>query len=274
MSEVNDFFDDELMIVTTGSQGEPMAALARMAAGTHKQIRIKPGDMVILSSKFIPGNERAIAAIINNLYRYGADVIYEKISEIHVSGHAFREELKLMMSLTRPRYFIPVHGEYRHLIHHCRLAHQAGIPENRTLLAENGQVICFDDPGGRLADTVPTGRILIDGKGSGDVGRSVLKERRVLSEDGLVVVNMAFDEETGIIVYGPEIVSRGFVFETVTGHLLEDAKCVVLEIVDEIGPETPDRVDLVRARIQSALRKYFSFTINRRPVILPFILEV
>ena len=274
IAEVNAFFDDELMIITTGSQGEPMAALARMAAGTHRQVRIKSGDTVILSSKFIPGNERAIAAIINNLYRQGADVIYEKISDIHVSGHAFREELKLMMSLTRPRYFIPVHGEYRHLIHHARLAQEAGIPENRTLLAENGQVITFDANGGRISDTVPTGRVLIDGKGVGDVGRSVLKERRVLSEDGLVVVNMAFDEETGIVIYGPEIVSRGFVFESVTGHLLEDAKCVVLEIVEEIGPETHQRVDFVRTRIQSALRKYFSFTINRRPVILPFILEV
>lgn len=274
ISEVNTIFDEDLMIITTGSQGEPMAALARMASGTHKQIRIKSGDTVILSSKFIPGNERAIAAIINNLYRLGADVIYEKISDIHVSGHAFREELKLMMGLTRPRYFIPIHGEYRHLIHHARLAHEAGIAEDHVLLVENGQVITFDEKGGRLTDTVPTGRVLIDGKGVGDVGRSVLRERRVLSEDGLVVVNMAFDEETGIIVYGPEIVSRGFVFETATGHLLEDAKCVVLEIVDEVGPETPLRVNVIRSRVQSALRKYFSFTIKRRPVILPFILEI
>jgi ribonuclease J len=251
-----------------------MAALARMATGTHKQIKIKKEDTVILSSKFIPGNEKAITKIINDLYRRGADVIYEKISKIHVSGHAFQEELKLMINLTRPKYFIPIHGEFRHLVLHSRLAKQVGIPEENILLAENGQIIEFDENGGRIQGKVSTGRVLIDGKGVGDVGRSVLKERRNLSEDGLVVVNMAFDEETGIVIYGPEIVSRGFVFETETGHLLEDAKCVVLEIVEEVSPEVPDRAAKIRSKIQKALRKYFSFTINRRPVILPFILEV
>jgi ribonuclease J len=274
IEQVDDIPDDQLVIVTTGSQGEPMAALARMAAGTHKQIKIKHEDTVILSSKFIPGNEKAIAKIINDLYRRGADVIYEKISEIHVSGHAFQEELKLMISLTKPKYFIPIHGEYRHLILHARLAEQVGIPKENILLAENGQIVAFDSDGGKIIDSVFTGRVLIDGKGVGDVGRSVLKERRNLSEDGLVVVNMAFDEETGIVVYGPEIVSRGFVFETETGHLLEDAKCVILEIVEEIGADVPDRVNEIRLRIQRDLRKYFSFTIRRRPVILPFLLEV
>ena len=251
-----------------------MAALARMATGTHKHIKIKQEDTVILSSKFIPGNEKAIAKIINDLYRRGADVIYEKISEIHVSGHAFREELKLMISLVKPKFFIPIHGEYRHLTLHARLAEQVGIPKENILLAENGQIIGFDSDGGKIVDSVFTGRVLIDGKGIGDVGRSVLKERRNLSEDGLVIVNMAFDEETGIVVYGPEIVSRGFVFETETGHLLEDAKCVILEIVEEVGADAPDRVNEIRIKIQRALRKYFSFTIRRRPVILPFLLEV
>jgi ribonuclease J len=274
VKQVNDFPDDEIVIITTGSQGEPMASLARMASGNHKQIKIKQEDTVIFSSKFIPGNEKAITKIINSLYRRGADVIYEKISEIHVSGHAFQEELKLMINMTKPRYFIPIHGEYRHLILHARLAEQVGISKENVLLAENGQIIEFDENGGRVQDSVSTGRVLIDGKGIGDVGRSVLKERRNLSEDGFVVVNIAIDEETGIVVYGPEIVSRGFVFETATGHLLEDAKCVVLEIIEELGPEVPDRVDKIRSKIQSALRKYFSFTIKRRPVILPFILEV
>ncbi|MDH3566959.1 MAG: ribonuclease J [Desulfobacteraceae bacterium] len=274
IEQVNDFPDEEIVIITTGSQGEPMAALARMATGTHKQIKIKKEDTVILSSKFIPGNEKAITKIINDLYRRGADVIYEKISKIHVSGHAFQEELKLMINLTRPKYFIPIHGEFRHLVLHSRLAKQVGISEENILLAENGQIIEFDENGGRIQGKVSTGRVLIDGKGVGDVGRSVLKERRNLSEDGLVVVNMAFDEETGIVIYGPEIVSRGFVFETETGHLLEDAKCVVLEIVEEVSPEVPDRAAKIRSKIQKALRKYFSFTINRRPVILPFILEV
>jgi len=245
-----------------------------MATKTHKWVAIKRGDMVILSSKFIPGNERAIGNIINKLYRLEADVIYEKISNIHASGHAFREELKLMIALTRPKYFIPVHGEYRHLALHARLAEKVGIPKERVLLAENGQIIEFDSKGGRIRDRVFTGRVLVDGKGIGDVGRSVLKERRLLSEDGLVVVNMAFDEETGTIAYGPDVVSRGFIFETESGYLLEDAKCVILEIVEETPPETPNRIEKIRTKIQSALRQYFYFAIQRRPVILPFIVEL
>ncbi|MBU4185876.1 MAG: ribonuclease J [Proteobacteria bacterium] len=274
IKQINDFKDNEIVIITTGSQGEPMSAMARMARGIHKQIKVKEGDTVIFSSKFIPGNEKAISNIINNLCRKGADVIYEKISDIHVSGHAFQEELKLMIKLTKPRHFIPIHGEYRHLILHARLAEQVGVLKNRILLAENGQIIEFDEDGGRVLDKVITGRVLIDGKGVGDVGSSVLKERRMLSEDGLVVVNMVFDEETGIVVYGPEIVSRGFVFEAETGHLLEDAKCVILEILEEIGPDVPDRIDKIRSKMQTALKKYFYFTIRRRPVILPFILEI
>jgi len=274
ISQIKEFSDDEIIMITTGSQGEPLSALARMSAGSHKQISVKKNDTVILSSKFIPGNERAITNIINKLYKRGADVIYEKISNIHVSGHAFKEELKLMMNLTKPEYFIPIHGEYRHLVLHSRLAEDVGIKKEKILLAENGQIIEFDEKGGRIRDEVVTGRILIDGKGIGDVGRSVLKERRALSEEGLVVVNMAFDEETGIIVYGPEIVSRGFVFETETGHLLEDAKCVILEIVEEITPDVPDRINKIRSMVQTALRKYFNFAIKRRPVILPFILEI
>ena len=274
IDDLGKYSEEETLIVTTGSQGEPMSALARMAGGVHKHIEIQPGDTVILSSKFIPGNEKAIAHIINSLYRRGADVIYGKISEIHVSGHAFREELKLMIQLTRPRYFIPIHGEYRHLVHHARLARDMGIPEERVLLAENGRVVEFDENGGRLGETVETGRVLVDGKGVGDIGRSVLKERRVLSEEGLVMVSMVFDEDTGVIIYGPEIMSKGFVFQTETGHLLDDAICVVLEIVEEVGPEKPDRVDRIRTKVQTALRQYFYFTIGRRPVILPFIQEI
>ncbi len=266
--------DEKVIIITTGSQGEPMSALARIAAGTHKQIKAKEQDTFVLSSKFIPGNEKAIANIINKLYKRGADVVYEKISDIHVSGHAFREELKLMINLTRPKYFIPAHGEYRHLVLHARLAQEVGIPRQSILVAENGQIVEFDDKGVRIKDTVNTGRVMIDGKGVGDVGRSVLKERRVLSEEGLVIVNLAFDEETGVVVYGPEIVSRGFVFETETGHLVDDAQCVILEIIEDVGPEVPDRVKRIRSRLQTALRQYFYFTIGRRPVILPFIMVI
>ena len=186
------------MIITTGSQGEPMSSLARMASGTHKQLKAQPGDTVILSSKFIPGNEKAIAGIINKLFRRGADVIHEKISEIHVSGHAFREELKLMIQLTRPRYFIPIHGEYRHLLLHTPPGPGKWASKEKTpFWRKNGNVVRLADGKGWVQGTVATGRILIDGKGIGDVGRSVLKERRVLSEDGLVAVNLVFDEETG-----------------------------------------------------------------------------
>ena len=274
IDQIEHYADDEVILVTTGSQGEPMSALARMSARTHKQIKIKPGDTVILSSKFIPGNERAINNIINDLYRCGADVIYEKIANIHVSGHAFQEELKMMIRLTKPRYFIPIHGEYRHLVLHARLAERLGISRDNILLAQNGQKICFGSHGAFLEENVATGRLLIDGKGIGDVGRIVLRERRMLSEEGMVVVNMAFDEETGVVIYGPDVVSKGFVFETETGHLLDDAQCVILEIVEDVPPEVPNRTNIIRARVQSALRQYFFFAIGRRPVILPFIVEV
>ncbi len=274
VKQVKNYPDDQIMVITTGSQGEPMSALSRMATGFHKQVNIKKGDSVILSSKSIPGNEKAISNIINNLYRRGADVVYDKIATVHVSGHACQEELKLMINLTRPDYFIPIHGEYRHLVTHARLAEKLGIPRKHVLLAENGKVITFDEKGGRISGTVNTGRVLIDGKGIGDVGRSVLKERRNLSEDGLVIVCMIIDEETGIVLYGPELISKGFVFGAETGYLVDDAQCVILEIVEEIEVESEFRVEQIRARLQKALKQYFFFTIRRRPVILPIIIEV
>jgi ribonuclease J len=275
VDQIEQYCPDEILILTTGSQGEPMSALTRMSTGMHKQIKVEKGDTVILSSKFIPGNEKAIAKIINNLFRKGADVIYEKVSEIHVSGHAFRDELKEMINLTMPDYFIPVHGEYRHLFHHAQLAEEVGIPKDQVLLAENGQIIEFDENGGRINGEISTGRILVDGKGIGDVGRLVLKERRLLSEEGLVVVTIVLDEETGFIVYGPEIASKGFVFEHETGHIIEDAKCVILEIVEDISIFDPaDRVEALRKRLHRALREYFNFTMKRKPVILPFIMEI
>ncbi|MCW7753047.1 ribonuclease J [Desulfobotulus sp. H1] len=274
LGEMGQNSDGKVIMITTGSQGEPMSALSRMAEGSHKQIRIRKGDTVILSSKSIPGNEKAITAIINSLYRRGANVIYNKMAEVHVSGHAFQEELKLMMSLTKPKYFIPIHGEYRHLVHHARLAVETGIPSERVLLAENGQTILFDGRGGRMGNVVHTGRVLIDGKGIGDVGRSVLRERRILSEDGIAVITMVIDQETGVVLYGPELVSRGFVFWTETGHVLDDAQCVILEIVEDVGPEVANRVEIIKARLQKALRQYFYFTIRRRPIILAHIFEV
>jgi ribonuclease J len=272
--DVEHYPPHRIMMLTTGSQGEPMSALARIAAGSHRHIKIEKDDTVILSSKMIPGNEKAISNIINSIYKLGANVVYERTSSVHVSGHAYQEELKMMIRLTNPEYFIPVHGEYRHLVHHARLAQSTGIRKDKIILAENGQVIAFENKKAKIIGKVPTGRVLVDGKGVGDVGRSVLKERQMLSEDGLVVVTIVFDEETGIIMYGPEIVSRGFVFWTATGHLIDDAQCVILEVIEEVGLYAPNRIDVIRSKIQKALRQYFNFTIKRRPIIVPVIMEL
>ncbi|MCK5695258.1 MAG: ribonuclease J [Desulfobacula sp.] len=274
IKQINKCREDGVIIITTGSQGEPMSALVRMASGIHKHIKIKKGDTVILSFKNIPGNEKAIANMINKLYRRGADVVYSKIAQIHTSGHAHQEELKLMLSLTRPEYFIPIHGEYRHLVVHARFAEKLGMPRENVMVAEDGKVIAFDKDGGRIEGRVRTGRILVDGKGIGDVGRSVLKEGRELSEGGLVVVTMVIDEETGVVLYGPELISKGFVFDSATGYLVDDAQCVILEIVEEIEPGIESRVELIRKKLQKSLKQYFAFTINRRPLIVPVIIEV
>ena len=274
IKQINKCREDGVVVITTGSQGEPMSALVRMASGIHKHIKIKKGDTVILSSKNIPGNEKAISNMINKLYRRGADVVYSKIAQIHTSGHAHQEELKLMLSLTKPEYFIPIHGEYRHLVVHARLAEKLGMPRENVIVAEDGKVIAFDKDGGRIEGSIRTGRVLVDGKGIGDVGRSVLKERRELSEGGLVVVTMVIDEETGVVLYGPELISKGFVFDSATGYLVDDAQCVILEIVEEIEPGIESRVELIRKKLQKALKQYFAFTINRRPLIVPVIIEV
>ena len=274
IKQMGKYGEDGLIIITTGSQGEPMSALVRMASGIHKHVKVKKGDTVILSSKDIPGNEKAIANMINRLYRRGADVVYSKIAQIHTSGHAHQEELKLMLNLTKPEYFIPIHGEYRHLVVHARLAEKMGMPREKVIVAEDGKIIAFDKNGGRIEGRVRTGRVLVDGKGIGDVGRSVLKERRELSEGGLVVVTMVIDEETGVVLYGPELISKGFVFDSATGYLVDDAQCVILEIVEEIEAGLESRVDLIRKKLRKALKQYFAFTINRRPLIVPVIIEV
>jgi ribonuclease J len=266
--------DEALIIVTTGSQGEPMSVLTRIAMGTHKQIKVKDGDTVILSSRFIPGNERAITHIINRLYKHGAEVIYEKVSDIHVSGHAFQEELKLMLNLTKPYYFIPIHGELRHLIRHARLAREVGISEDHILLAENGQVVAFDESGGHLEGQVPSGRVLVDGKGVGDVERTILRERKDLSREGLVISVVALDGKTGAVVFGPEVSSRGFLAEGYGNDILENAKSIVLENIEEHGVNGADRVDAIQTGIRKALRKYFYLVIQRKPVIFPIVLEI
>lgn len=272
--QIGQYQDNRIAIITTGSQGEPMSALTRMAQGRHKNIKIKPGDTVILSSKFIPGNEKAIATIINSLYRMGAAVVYEKVSAIHTSGHANREELKLMLSLVKPRFFIPIHGECRHLMLHLQLAREMGIPADRTLLAEDGVEICFEDGRAFLGKQVQSGRVFVDGKGVGDVGDMVLRDRRRLSEHGMVIVLLNVDEKTGNTIYGPDIISRGFVFEDQGRFILEDAKCVVLEIIDELAKTPPVDWPDVESEIERRLKKFFYNVIERRPLILPLIVTV
>jgi ribonuclease J len=271
---VDQLQDRQVVVITTGSQGEPLSALTRMAQDKHKDIKIRKGDTVVLSSRFIPGNERAISAIINRLYRMGAEVVYEKVSDIHSSGHAYREELKLMLNLVRPRYFIPVHGEYRHLVKHAQLAAEIGIPEERVAVVEDGVTVRFNGGGMTLGDRVPTGRVMVDGKGVGDVGEVVLRDRLRLSGDGMVIMLLAVEEQTGEVIYGPDLVSRGFVFEEQQSHILEDAKCIVLEVLDEI--DRPARLDWVPigSEIKKRLKRFFFEILERRPLVLPIILPL
>ncbi len=273
-NQIRQFPDHKIVVITTGSQGEPMSALTRMAQRRHKGIQVKEGDTIILSSRFIPGNEKAITSVINRLYRLGADVIYEKVSDIHTSGHAKREELKTMLSLVRPRYFIPIHGEYRHLVKHAQLARDMGMGDEQVLIAQDGDIICFSEGSMKRTGPVATGKILVDGKGVGDIGETVLRERRKLSRHGMVIILLVVDAETGETVYGPEILSRGFVFEDQGRFILEDAECIVLEVLDEL--ERPLSMDCraVESEIARRLKRFFYKIIERSPLITPVIIAI
>lgn len=265
---------EETIIITTGSQGEPLSALARMALEAHKHLRIQPGDLVILSSKFIPGNERAITTVINNLCRLGAEVVYEQVAAIHVSGHACQEELKLLLHLTRPRYFIPIHGETRHLIGHAKLARALGMPADRVLLAADGDQVRFDAEGARLLRGVEAGRVFVDGKGVGDVSRIVLRDRRHLAADGLVIATVAVDPVARKMVTEPDLVTRGFVLEEEQEPLLNQARKIFGDIVARaLQDPTQDWLE-IQTQVGKALRKLFFKALERRPMILPLILTL
>jgi ribonuclease J len=262
------------IIVTTGSQGEPLSALARIALEAHKQIHIQADDLVILSSKFIPGNERAITTVINNLYRLGAEVVYQEVADIHVSGHASQEELKLLLNLTRPRHFIPIHGEMRHLIKHSRLARAVGVPADGILLAQDGNQIRFEAQGATLQERVDTGRVFVDGKGVGDVSRIVLRDRRHLAADGLVIAYAAVDPTTRRIVTEPDLITRGFTLEDEQALLLDQARDIFREIVlRALSDPTQDWLE-IQTQVSKALRKLFFKLLERRPMILPLILTL
>ncbi len=274
LKDLNNLPPENICIVSTGSQGEPMSALTRIAMDDHKQIKLDKGDTVILSSRVIPGNERTISELINHLYRRGAEVFHEKVSEVHVSGHASQEELKLMLNLVRPRFFIPVHGEYRHLVKHIQLAQKVGIPEERCILATNGDVVSFYANTAAIVEEVESGRVFVDGKGVGDVGAIVLKDRKHLSEDGMVVVIIGINQSTGAIIHGPDIVSRGFVFEDESQEYLETARFIVTDALSELNEEMRCDCEEVKQAVRQALRRFFKKTIERRPVILPVIMEM
>ncbi len=266
---------EELLILTTGTQGEAMSALSRISVNDHKYIKIKHDDLVLLSSKFIPGNEKAISKIINNLYRRGAEVYYESISEIHVSGHGSKEELKLMINITKPKYFIPVHGEVKHLYQHKKLAVSAGISPSNSFAIENGDTLEFtEDRECIIGEKVYSGRIFVDGKGIGDVLTHTIKERAHLSENGMIVVMLVVDSKTSSIISGPEIVSKGFVFEDYFKELSGALHRLVMDVIEK--NLTQESVDWVKVKddIRRSLKKYLNKKIDRRPFIFPMITEI
>ena len=273
LEELDELPAHRQVILSTGSQGEPNSAMALMAAAEHKYVRVERGDLVIISARVIPGNERTIGRVVNALYRLGAEVLYEDNAFVHVSGHASQEDLKLMFNLTRPRYFIPVHGEYRHLLAHARLAESVGIGPDRVFLIEDGTGVEVSKTTARRVGPFPAGRVLVDGKSIGDIGAVVLRDRQLLSEDGLVAVSLAVDRE-GAVVAGPEIASRGFVYVKENEPLLEELKKAVLAALAERDPEAPSDREQVGATVRSTVRHFVNQRFRRKPVVLPIILEV
>jgi len=265
--------DRETVIITTGSQGEPMSVLSRIATDEHKDIKIREGDTVILSARMIPGNERSIGRIINHLFRRGANVFYEKVSEVHVSGHASKEELKLMLNLIRPKYFMPIHGEYRHLVYHSMLAKKLGIPREHIFILDDGEVLEITGEGARKNGRVNSGRVFIDGKG-GDVKEIVLRDRMRLAHDGIVLILLSIEKLTGNIVSGPDIISRGFVFEDASQEVINDVKELLTNTIKGLDKEVLSDSSVLQAKLRSTLKKYLRNTMERRPMIMPIIFEV
>ena len=272
MSRINKYKNSEIMVISTGSQGEPFSALTRMAKGEFKGVKLSENDVVILSSSPIPGNEKAIGKVINNLYKTNAEVIYNALAEVHVSGHAKREELKIIHNLVKPKFFIPVHGEYRMLKTHIDLATSLGMPERKTMLAEIGDVVSITKNDIKKTGQVQSGRVLVDGFGYGDMESEALTERRQLAEDGVCVVMIGVNKATGSLEFGPEILAKGFIYSSDNDALLEGAKKNVLEAIQGIHLSVKDR-DTAKDAIKKSLSNYFQHKAKRKPMVLPFILE-
>ena len=274
INEIKNYRDEQLVIITTGSQGETMSALSRIANSEHKQVSVKPDDKIIISASAIPGNEKNVIRVVNELLKKGADVVYGGIEDIHVSGHAHQEELKLMLALTKPKFFMPVHGEYMHLSSHRDLAISMGMDKKNIFVNKLGDVLELSKNEAKVTGTVPTGQVMVDGLGVGDVGNIVLRDRKHLSEDGLMVVVVSMEEETGQIVAGPDIISRGFVYVRESEGLMDGAREVVMKALQECEEKNITSWNYIKNLIKDTLKNYIWQKTKRSPMILPIIMEV
>ena len=274
LNDISKYKDNELVIITTGTQGEPMSALARMASDEHKKVEIKAGDLVIISAHPIPGNEKLISKVINLLFEKGARVVYNDIADIHVSGHAAQEDLKLINRMVKPKFFMPVHGEYRMLSRHAALAQELGMPEQNTFVMQTGQVLELDKNSAKVTTTIPTGNVLVDGLGVGDVGNIVLRDRKHLSEDGLMIVVVTISKEDGKVLAGPDIISRGFVYVRESEDLMDGAKNIIKDVLNECEEKNIKEWAYLKNNIKENLKDYLYTKTKRNPMILPIIMEV
>lgn len=274
IGEIKNYKDEQLVIITTGSQGETMSALTRIAMNEHKQVNVKPEDKIIISASAIPGNEKNVTRVINELLKKGANVIYGDMEEIHVSGHARQEELKLMLALTKPKFFMPVHGEFMHLSCHKDLALSMGLDKNNIFIMKLGEVLEVTRNEAKVNGTVPAGRVMVDGLGVGDVGNIVLRDRKHLSQDGLMVVVVTMDRESGTIVAGPDIISRGFVYVRVAEDLMDEAKKVVLAALLDCEEKNITSWNYIKGVIKDTLKNFLWQKTKRSPMILPIIMDV
>ena len=271
---IGSYTDDQLVIITTGSQGEPMSALTRMAAGDHRKVKITPNDLIIISATPIPGNEKYVSKVIDDLMQLGAEVVYSALADVHVSGHACQEEQKLILALAKPKYFIPVHGEYRQLRAHQETAELMGIDKDDIFMLTNGRVLELNENEAKFTGTVPSGRVLVDGLGVGDVGNIVLRDRQHLAQDGLIVIVLTMDSQTGEVVAGPDVISRGFVYVRESENLMDDVKSVVRHEVSKCEERGVRDWATIKSTVKENLRDYLFIKTKRNPMIIPIIMEV
>lgn len=274
IEQIKNFAPEKLVVITTGSQGEPLSALHRMAFSDHRQVEIIPGDMIIISATPIPGNEIFVSRVVNELMKRGANVVYEKMYDVHVSGHACQEEEKLMLSVVKPKYFMPVHGEQKHLFKHRMLANTMGIKPENIIIAANGNVIEVSESGIKNAGSVPSGRVLVDGLGVGDVGSIVLRDRKHLADNGIIIVTVAIDSVTRQVVSGPDVVSRGFVYVKESEELMDELRRVVLDVLENSYYSRAKDWNTIKATIKDGVSKFLYQKTHRSPMVLPVILEI